>query len=78
MATKESAEPTPTLPGAEIAWIPEEKLRGYLLNPSHSQGTHKYRVFRSAFGAKADDPERFAAMILEPVRAGSCRVTGTR
>ena len=45
------------LPGAERAVVPEEKLRGYLLNPEHADGTHKLRVFQSALGIGPDDWE---------------------
>jgi hypothetical protein len=38
------------LPNPEQAIIDEEKLSGYCLNPRHSDGQHKARVFQSALG----------------------------
>lgn len=67
---------TDSLPNADKAYIPEDKLRSYLLNPDHSHGTHKYRVFHSAFGVEPHQWESFGASILEALPAGS--LTGTR
>ena len=38
------------LPGHEQAVIDPAKLIDYCLNPNHSKGKHKARVFRSALG----------------------------
>ena len=71
-----SALVTDQLPNADAAYIPEEKLRSYLLNPEHSNGTHKYRVFHSAFGVEPDQWESFGDAILAALPTGS--LTGVR
>lgn len=38
------------LPNGDSAEIPMQKLMGYCLNPNHSKGKHKARVFQSALG----------------------------
>jgi hypothetical protein len=38
------------LPNSDKAIVPIEKLRDYSLNPSHSVGKHKARVFESVLG----------------------------
>jgi hypothetical protein len=38
------------LPNGDHAVIPMEKLTGYCLNPNHSSGKHKARVFASTLG----------------------------
>jgi hypothetical protein len=43
------------LPNAENAVVDIHKLSGYCLNPAHSIGKHKARVFESALGLTADD-----------------------
>ncbi len=43
------------LPGAAAAEIPEEKLRDYVLNPEHTLGRHKARVFAAALGIGRSD-----------------------
>jgi hypothetical protein len=65
-----------TIPGAHVAFVPEEKLRGYLLNPQHADGTHKFRVFRSAFGVGPEDWEQFGAVLVDGLQRGT--VTETR
>lgn len=65
-----------SLPNVEAAFIPESKLRDYLLNPDHVDGTNKCRVFRSAFGVEPEDWERFRELLLAALPAG--RITGTR
>jgi hypothetical protein len=43
------------LPNGEYAVIPMEKLISYCLNPDHSSGKHKARVFASALGITAEN-----------------------
>lgn len=43
------------LPNGDAAVIPMEKLVGYCLNPDHSSGKHKARVFASALGITAEN-----------------------
>lgn len=43
------------LPHAESGIVDISKLRDYCLDPQHSRGKHKARVFRSAIGVTQDD-----------------------
>jgi hypothetical protein len=43
------------LPAVERAIIERRKLESYLLDPSHGEGRHKARVFRSVLGIAAVD-----------------------
>ncbi len=45
---------TQELPGWEEAWIPELKLRDYVLSSTHEVGRHKARVFRSELGIERE------------------------
>jgi hypothetical protein len=54
-----------TLPRAADAEIEAAKLRDYVLDPDHSKGRHKARVFRSALGIAQDDWEFLCGQILE-------------
>lgn len=51
------------LPNANRAEIPPEKLRGYLLSPSHPVGRFKSRFFRS-LGYTPDNWEELADALL--------------
>ena len=55
------------LPNADRAIVDIGKLRDYSLNPTHEEGMHKARVFRSALGFKQDDAERLRQMILSEI-----------
>jgi hypothetical protein len=57
------------LPNADRAVVDVAKLRDYSLNPAHSEGKHKARVFRSALGFMAADAEKLREMILAAVLA---------
>ena len=57
-----------TLPNADRAYVPLEKLTGYSLNPVHRDGKHKARVFRAALGLTVEDAEWLRAQILTAVR----------
>lgn len=71
-----SDDVTTTLPNAHVAWVPEDKLVNYLLNPEHADGRHKARVFRAAFGVEREHWESFAELLVDGVQRGS--VTNTR
>jgi hypothetical protein len=58
-----------TLPRADELDIPEEKLRGYVLNPEHVTGTNKARVFYSALAVIADDWEYLRDQIFVAVQS---------
>jgi hypothetical protein len=51
------------LPNGELADIPLEKLTGYCLNPNHTSGKHKARVFASALGITAENAEDLRQLI---------------
>jgi hypothetical protein len=52
------------LPNGDNAIIPTEKLIGYCLNPEHSSGKHKARVFASVLGITADNADDLRALIV--------------
>jgi hypothetical protein len=43
------------LPNGDRAEIQMEKLTGYCLNPDHSSGKHKAKVFAAALGITAEN-----------------------
>jgi hypothetical protein len=56
------------LPDAEHAVVELDKLREYCLNPSHSRGRHKARVFASALQMVQLDAEFLRERLLEAAR----------
>lgn len=56
------------LPNPENAIIEDSKLSGYCLNPYHSDGQHKARVFKSALNLDIDTMEELKASLLEAVK----------
>lgn len=55
------------LPRAGEAVVSPEKLRDYVLSPTHPIGRHKARVFMSALGIGQDDWRYLREQILELV-----------
>ena len=55
------------LPNRERAYVPAEKLRGYLLSESHAVGRAKARFFL-AHGYTATAPDQFAEDLLRLAR----------
>lgn len=55
------------LPRAEDAEVPEDKLRGYALDPDHQTGRHKARVFLSSLGIARSDWAFLRDQILDRV-----------
>ncbi|HEX8422608.1 MAG TPA: hypothetical protein VF634_04315 [Pyrinomonadaceae bacterium] len=53
------------LPNYEKAVILRDKLEGYVLNPTHDEGKHKARVFKSALGFEQSDWEELTRRILD-------------
>ncbi|MEA5471601.1 DUF6883 domain-containing protein [Spirulina sp. 06S082] len=51
------------LPNGDRAEISMQKLVGYCLNPKHSSGKHKARVFASVLGITAANAEELRALI---------------
>ncbi len=58
------------LPNGELAIIPMEKLTGYCLNPNHSSGKHKAKVFASALGITADNADDLRELITQAAIQG--------
>ena len=58
------------IPNAEFAFIPPEKLSGYLLNLSHPAGGPKARWFIS-LGYHPDNPDQLETDLLEIVHKSS-------
>lgn len=51
------------LPNYQNAIIPRQKLENYALDPSHPEGKHKARVFKSALGFDQSNWEMLAGAI---------------
>jgi hypothetical protein len=56
------------LPNAENAVVEMEKLRDYCLNPAHTRGKHKARVFLSSCGIGSEHAEHLRAALLAAAR----------
>ena len=56
------------LPNPEQAIIDSQKLSGYCLNPTHPDGQHKARVFRSALGMQQEDEEELVNALKEALK----------
>lgn len=56
------------LPNAGAAYIDLEKLRDYSLNPTHSRGKHKARLFAAILGLTSSDTEVLQAYILQALQ----------
>ncbi len=55
------------LPNPERAIVEIDKIAGYCLNPEHSEGKHKARVFKSALDLDLNDTEELQAILLQAV-----------
>jgi len=53
---------------AEDAVVDIHKLRNYCLNPEHSDGKHKARLFSSILGMTADNAEELRQILLEVIQ----------
>jgi len=53
---------------AENAVVDIRKLRDYCLNPEHSDGKHKARLFSSILGMTADNAEELRQILLEVIQ----------
>ena len=58
------------LPNGDSAIIPMEKLVSYCLNPNHSSGKHKARVFASALGITAENADDLRELIARAAIEG--------
>ncbi|MGD9816847.1 MAG: DUF6883 domain-containing protein [Hyphomonadaceae bacterium] len=64
------------LPNAHLAFVADEKLGGYLLNPTHKVGGPKLR-FLEAFGFARSRPEEVRASLLDHARTSEGAVAST-
>ncbi len=62
------------LPGAEFAYVPENKIRDYLLSPSHPEGQAKARFF-FGYGFSHTDENLFAAALRHHVLTHSASLS---
>lgn len=53
------------LPSYEKAVIPRSKLEDYALNPAHTDGRHKARLFKSILGFEKADWQKLEKIILD-------------
>jgi hypothetical protein len=56
------------LPNGDRALIDLQKLAGYSLDPNHSEGKHKARVFQAALELGLDDVEELQTALLKAVQ----------
>ena len=56
------------IPNAKNAVVDIRKLRDYCLNPEHSTGKHKARLFSSILSMTADDASELRSILLEVVQ----------
>lgn len=70
------------LPNGDQAVVDIQKLRGYCLNPHHTRGRHKARVFASVGLIEPDAEERRMALLRaareNEARAGTLNSYGQR
>ena len=55
-------------PNPEDAIIDDKKLAGYCLNPRHSDGRHKARVFKSALNLSIENIEELKSALLRAIK----------
>ena len=56
------------LPNSEKAIVEDNKLTGYCLNPTHTDGQHKARVFKSALNLTIDHVNELKTALLSAVQ----------
>ena len=64
------------LPGGDRAFVDDEKLIGYCLNPDHPEGRHKARVFLSALGIDRDGWQTLKHALLRAAESETAEVAG--
>ena len=62
------------IPYAENAVVDIRKLRNYCLNPEHSVGKHKARLFRSMLGMTADNAPELRLILLEVIQTREAKL----
>lgn len=58
------------LPYGEQVEIPKQKLIGYCLNPTHSKGKDKARVFQAVLGITVENADRLHELIQQAAVKG--------
>jgi hypothetical protein len=53
------------LPNPALAIIDEDKLSGYSLNPEHSEGKHKARVFKSVLNMDVSNSAELRQALID-------------
>jgi hypothetical protein len=66
------------LPNGEGAFIDSQKLVGYSLDPNHTEGKHKARVFQSALELGLDDVEELKTALLNAIQTQDAIPTTNR
>jgi oligoribonuclease (3'-5' exoribonuclease) len=56
------------VPNAAQAYIDEQKLQNYTLNPEHAEGKHKARVFAAALGITQEHVDLLSAALVAAVQ----------
>lgn len=56
------------IPNADNAVVDIRKLRNYCLNPEHTDGKHKARLFSSMLGMTAENAEELRQILLNIVK----------
>lgn len=62
------------MPDAELAYVPEEKITAYLLEPAHPEGGDK-AAFLISFGFRVTAPEELRDALLRHAREGTVAAT---
>jgi len=62
------------LPNADRAVVDIAKLRDYSLNPRHTDGKHKARVFAAALGLGVEDGDWLREQLLAVARRQDCQL----
>lgn len=63
------------LSNAERAVVDIAKLRDYCLNPDHTDGRHKARVFAAALGLTAADADELHTVLLSVIQTNEATLT---
>ena len=64
-----------TIENADQAEIEQRKITEYILNPQHSTGKHKARVFESTLGITKDETDFLYQALLEAVQKSDAVMT---
>ena len=70
----EKSNSTKLIPHAENAVVDIRKLRDYCLNPEHSTGKHKARLFKSMLGMTAENADELRQILLEVIKTHQAKL----